>query len=524
VTEGSEGAYSESDALRREVEGLTADRDKWREEAGRLQTDLEMWRTEARHWRAETDRLVEAQQRRLGWRLRRAGVRWARRIWRALPVAVRNRLRPIVFRSAARRPVIGPEVPQERGPLPPAPSPVRRRNRTAHPRQAIDIPVSVVVPTFNAASDAPLFLAALERQVGIPELELVVVDSGSTDGTRERFAAAADVMLDIPAGEFGHGRTRNQAVAASSGDVVVMMVQDALLLGPHALHDLVDELLSDDGLAAVSARQVPRSDADLFGAYNVVSHYHHIWRDGTRAKRSDPLRRRAAASVDDVCAAVRRSAWEEIQYRDIEFGEDLDFGLRALEAGWTIGLTDDTAVAHSHTRDALYHFRRSVADRFNVASLIGENQVRRSATAGDVAEVAAAGRALLGDVAATLALTGDSLERLSLQLHRVAERVVSPVTTMEPSGGQLGLFAAFLTELANGAQAGPAGRPLRTEFAGFLESHLLVEFAAAQRGTSPDAVADFIAKLAATVIGQSVGDSLRVYESSGDRERLLVGV
>jgi hypothetical protein len=150
--------------------------------------------------------------------------------------------------------------------------------------------------------------------------------------------------------------------------------------------------------------------------------------------------------------------------------------------------------------------------------------VRRSATAGDVAEIAAAGNALLGDVAATLALSGGSVERLSLQLRRVAERVVSPVTTMEPSGGQLGLFAAFLTELANGAQAEPAGKLLRTEFAGFLESPLLVEFAGAQRAPSPDAVADFLAKLAATVIGQSVGDCLRVRESSGDRERLLVGV
>src|SRR5207245_2788175 len=99
--------------------------------------------------------------------------------------------------------------------------------------------------------------AALERQEGVRELELVVADSGSTDGTRERFAAAADVVLDIPAGEFGHGRTRNEAFAASSGEVVLMLVQDALLLGPYALRDLVQELLSDDRFAAVSARHVP---------------------------------------------------------------------------------------------------------------------------------------------------------------------------------------------------------------------------------------------------------------------------
>jgi len=332
------------------------------------------------------------------------------------------------------------------------------------------------------------------------------------------------VMLDVPAGEFGHGRTRNEAVAASSGDVVVMMAQDALLLGSHALHDLVHELLSDDGLAAVSARQVARSDADLFGAYNVVSHYNALWRDGRSAKPSDPLYRRAAAGVDDVCAAIRRSAWEGLQYRDVEFGEDLDFGMRALEAGWTIGLSDDVAVAHSHTRDAPYLFRRTVADRLTIAPLFEERSISRSAAAGDVAAIAAAGVSLLGDVAASLALSGESHERLSLLLERVAERVETPLATIEPSRGQLAVLAEFLSEIANGATAGAVSAPLRTEFARHLSTPLLVEFAEAQRAPAPDAAADFVAKLAATVIGSSVADRLRVDESSFDRERLLVGV
>ncbi len=151
-----------------------------------------------------------------------------------------------------------------------------------------------------------------------------------------------------------------------------------MLLGPHALHDLVHELLSDDGLAAVSGRQVPRSDADLYGAFNVVSHYTALWRDGRSAKPTDPLYRRAAAGVDNVCAAIRRATWEQgIQYRDVEFGEDFDFGMRALDAGWTVALSDDVAVAHSHTRDAPYQFRRNVADRLNIAALAGESSVCR---------------------------------------------------------------------------------------------------------------------------------------------------
>ncbi len=389
-----------------------------------------------------------------------------------------------------------------------------RRTATAE-SPPVDVPVSVVVPTLDAGNDGALFLAALERQEGVRELELVVADSGSTDGTRERFAAAADVVLDIPAGEFGHGRTRNEAFAASSGEVVVMLVQDALLLGPYALRDLVHELLSDDRLAAVSARHVPRSDADLFGALTVVSHYRALWWDGRRAHPSDPLRRRADAGVDDVCAAIRRSAWESgIEFRDVEFGEDLDFGVRAVAAGWTIGLSDAAAVAHSHTRDAPYHFRRSAADRLHVARLIGDDAVCRSATIGDVDEIIGAGRALLSQAAAA---AGES--RLSDQLRRVAtSRATAPLR------GQFALLDEFLAGHGGGPVRDEVTAALRRELVALLEWPLLVEFAAAQRGASPEEGGDFVAKLIASVVGRAVGDRLRIEESPGDRERLLVGV
>jgi rhamnosyltransferase len=447
----------------------------------------------------------------LRWRLRRAGLRWARRVWWALPANVRSRLRPIVSRRGRRRPAAGSEPFYARPPLSEG-----RPTAAARPIPAIDVPVSVVVPTLDAGRDAALFLAAFARQEGIRELELVVADSGSTDGTRERFAAAADVALDIPAGEFGHGRTRNEAFAASSGDVVVMMAQDALLLGPFALRDLVLELLANDRLAAVSARHVPRSDADLFAAFTVVSHYRALWWEGRRAHPSEPLRRRADAGVDDVCVAIRRSVWEDgIQYRDIDFGEDLDFGMRAVSAGWTVALSDTAAVAHSHTRDAPYHFRRSAADRLHVAALVGDDAVCRSATIGEVAEIIAAGRALLSGIATS----GES--RLLDQLQRVA---TSREAANAPLRGQLALLDEFLAGLGEAPVRDDVSAALRGELVALLEWPLLVEFAAAQRGTSPEEGGDFVAKLAASVVGRAVGDRLRFKESPGDRERLLVGV
>jgi hypothetical protein len=132
--------------------------------------------------------------------------------------------------------------------------------------------------------------------------------------------------------------------------------------------------------------------------------------------------------------------------------------------------------------------------------------------------------ALLGDIAASLSLSGESHERLSLLLERVVDRVENPLATIKPSRGQLAVLAEFLAEIADGASPDAVSAPLRLELAWHLSRPSLVEFAEAQRAPAPDEAADFVAKLAATVIGRSVGDRLRIDESSADRERLLVGV
>jgi rhamnosyltransferase len=525
----AEHLTSDRDSRRAEAEQLAHDRDHWRDEAGLLAQDRDNWESEARHWRSETERLVSAEQLRLRWRLRRACLRIARRIWWVIPAALRNRLRPLLFPSSRQQlppAAVSPDRESASPPeLPPA-APARARAPRAGADSSVGIAVSLVVPTLNAGSDAELFLAALDRQDGVPDVELVVADSGSTDGTRERLIAAGAHVLDVAPGDFGHGRTRNEAVAASSGEVVAMMVQDALLLGRHALRDLVLELLADERTAAVSARQVPRSNADLFAAFTVVSHHRALWRDGPKAAAADPLRRRAAAAVDDVCVAIRRSVWEQgLQYRDVEFGEDLDFGLRAVEAGWTIGLSEKVSVAHSHTRDAVYHFRRSIADRLNIAPLVGDVVLARSAGHAAPGEIAFAGRALVSRLAAALSLSSDSHERLSNRFVHVTELLRSAaVPTAPPPAGELAALDAFFGEIEEGAATGETVNALCDELVALFDWPLLVEFTEAQRGISEEAVADFAAKLAASVVGRAVGDRLRLEDSPATRKRLLVGV
>ena len=402
-----------------------------------------------------------------------------------LPEPTRDALRPVLFGG-----VNAPTVPLA------APPARHRVLASARPESRTVHRVSVLIPTLDAGLEFERLLASLQAQDGLEEIECVVVDSGSVDGTPERAQRLGARVLSISPEEFGHGRARNAAAELSSSSILVMLVQDVALLGRRTLRTLVDELLAEDGIAAVSARQVPRSDADLYGAFVVYNH------DRALAKASPAAVRRSEVTVDNVCAVVRREAWEEIRFADVEFAEDLDFGVRALALGWKLRRSESAAVAHSHNRSAGYHMRRNVADRLYVAPLVGDRYVARPSTA-PLDELLAAAGEFLQELAGALR---SGLRREAPLSQHVAE-----------------LCAALGEAAARGYETRTVS-DLRKGFVRSLESEQLERFATAHRHVSEGDGADFAAKAAASLVGRLVGDALRLSPHEPTRRRFLTGV
>jgi GT2 family glycosyltransferase len=453
----------------------------------------------------EALRLLAEQERQLPRRLRRAADRLAYRAWRLLPAASRDVIRPLLLptRTAPTRP------PR------PAPAARRRAQRTVAPVQLP--PISLLIPTLDGGRDFELLLAAIARQEAVGELELVVVDSGSADGTPDAAERSGARVVSIPRNEFGHGRTRNLAAEVSTGSVLVLLVQDALLLGRTAVRDLVAELLADDGLAAVSARHVPRSDADLYGAFVVYAHERAVRRPQTAWDRA-----RAEASVDDVCAAVRREAWDEVRFADVPFAEDIDFGVRAREHGWALRQSARVAVAHSHTRPAAYHLRRHVADRLYVAPLVGDGRVPRAADQG-AADLLPAARAIFAEVEAAVSVARDGEASLGAHLSRVRSALQAGAPRVQPSG-ELVAAAELLADETSAEPPERLVRELRRDIVRLVGSEPVQAFAAAHRHVASGAAGGFAAKAAAAVVGRAIGDALRLQPDDALAARLLTGI
>src|SRR5215472_446681 len=122
--------------------------------------------------------------------------------------------------------------------------------------------ISVVIPTLNGAGTLPAVLETIARQrVDLP-VEVLAVDSGSTDGTVSLLQRSRVDVASIPSHTFDHGSTRNLALGSARGDLVVLLVQDAVPVSDDWLATLTAPFRSDTRLAGTFARQEPRPDAD----------------------------------------------------------------------------------------------------------------------------------------------------------------------------------------------------------------------------------------------------------------------
>ena len=260
--------------------------------------------------------------------------------------------------------------------------------------------VSVFIPTKNAGPRLREVLSAVASQDTSRRLEIVAIDSGSTDGTVGLLAEHGARVTEIPPAEFDHGLTRNQGIAAARGRFIVLLTQDAVPAGPGWLEALLGPF-EDGEVAGVYARQIPRAETDVLTRRHVDvsfigSPVRRVQRMPDRASylRLHAMDRYRLCCFDDVCCAVRRSVWERIPYEQAYFAEDLDWGKKALEAGGTLVYEPAAAVVHSHQRSIRYEYRRTYAchrrlyELFGLRAVPGLGDALRNAVRGGLADAA----------------------------------------------------------------------------------------------------------------------------------------
>ena len=238
--------------------------------------------------------------------------------------------------------------------------------------------VSIVVPTRNAGERLDGLLAAVRNQDSGFTSEVVAIDSGSTDGTLARLRSAGARVLEVPAGAFNHGHTRNQALARCGGDFAILLVQDAVPISRSWLSTLTAPLLRSPLVAGTFARQMPCARAS-----RVTAHYLEQWIAAQSEPRTvgpltaeaferlSPRERLSTCAFDNVCSCVRLSVWRDHPFAATPIAEDLEWARDVLLAGYQLTYVPDAVVQHSHERPVTYELQRAYLVHQRLEALFG---------------------------------------------------------------------------------------------------------------------------------------------------------
>ena len=106
--------------------------------------------------------------------------------------------------------------------------------------------VSIIITTFNRVDALALTLERLDAQVGPNEVQVVVTDDGSTDGTTEMLESlelSVDLCLARNPANRGISAGRNRALEIATGDYLILLSDD-LLVEPSFVRQHVDRLVA----------------------------------------------------------------------------------------------------------------------------------------------------------------------------------------------------------------------------------------------------------------------------------------
>jgi rhamnosyltransferase len=213
---------------------------------------------------------------------------------------------------------------------------------------------SVVIRARNEVRFIGETLAALYDPMAMPPHRVVVVDSGSTDGTLDVVRRFPATLVRIPPEEFTYGYALNVGVAHADSDLVATLSAHSLPANADWLRNIVQPFARNPRVAGVYGRQLPRANATVLELLGM--RLTGLLSDKPRLLERQPL-------FSNANGAFRRSLWLDLPF-DEEVGgaEDIAWVRTVQQRGYLIAYEPTAAVYHSHGEPLLQHLRRASRD------------------------------------------------------------------------------------------------------------------------------------------------------------------
>jgi len=201
----------------------------------------------------------------------------------------------------------------------------------------LPLTVAVIVPVYNGGEKFRESLDSIRRAVPPPD-ELIVVGDGDTDGSSQCAEAAGISVYRFPT-PGGPGRARNLGASKAKSDILFFV--DADVTVPENVIRLVKEIFTQDSdvSAIMGSYDDQPSEPNFLSQYrNLLHHYvhQHGWEE--------------ASTFWGACGAIRREVFLDMGGFNEKYltpsVEDIEFGYRLKQAGYTIRLCKSLQVKH----------------------------------------------------------------------------------------------------------------------------------------------------------------------------------
>jgi rhamnosyltransferase len=218
--------------------------------------------------------------------------------------------------------------------------------------------VSIIMRSFNEGWALCETLPALRAQ-DWRNWELIVIDSGSTDGSSELIRQANPRhSIQIQPQDYNPARVMNLGMKLASADIAIFLNADATPQGPDWLRPLATAL-REPMTAAVFGRQIPRPDcravfahdyARCFGAARESARWEHFF--------------------SMVSSGVRKNIWERRGFLEsMQYSEDDEYARWCRSDGWQVVYCPDSVVMHSHNYTPAQAYKRSFGEARALAAV-----------------------------------------------------------------------------------------------------------------------------------------------------------
>ena len=216
--------------------------------------------------------------------------------------------------------------------------------------------ITVIIPTYNAAVCLPALLQKLKDQT--LSHQLIIIDSESTDRTREIANKYGALLITISKAEFNHGSTRNLGLNASDSEIIVFLTQDALPASSYTLEKLVDSLCAQENIAIAYGRQLPYPQTKVFGRFARLINYPA--ESIIKTKALIPEMGIKTCSCSNSFAAYRKKDLQLVGLfpSNTILGEDVSVAARLILLGKAVAYSAEAEVFHSHDYTLVEEFKR----------------------------------------------------------------------------------------------------------------------------------------------------------------------